>query len=297
MNPRRLASLLGLAALATPTTATAQEAQRTQTCYRSDPNPSWVCAVDEVPKGVYWLPRTVEYAIDIKGGNDHVSGPDGPPADVIAAIEAGFDAWNEVGCAEFTLVNRGVVDVEAEIAAVNDCSGAVADGFSICAKDRNNHVVWVDDWRYSGAVYALTSTTFNVATGEISDADIELNDNWTFATDLDPNDTDLQNTITHEVGHFIGFDHNDDVESTMYFTAPEFATNMRTLEQIDIDGMCEAYPILTDEERRRLEQELAERNGQDQGCCATTPGSPRRAPLGLAALAIGLVAGLRRRTR
>jgi MYXO-CTERM domain-containing protein len=298
VTPRHVATTLGLAALALPSTAAAEEGwQRTQTCYRTDPDPAWVCAVDEVPKGVYWLPRTVEYAIDVKGGDDHVSGPDGPPQDVIDAIEAGAEAWNEVGCSEFTLVNRGVVDVDAEVAAVNDCSGALANGLRICAKDRTNHIVWVDDWQYSGAIYALTSTTFNVATGEISDADIELNDRWTFATDSDPNHTDLQNTMTHEFGHFVGFDHNDDPESTMYFTAPEFETRKRTLEPLDEAGMCEVYPELTEAQRRALQQELDERSGEDQGCCATSPGAPRRAPLGLAALALGLIAGLRRRRR
>ncbi len=293
MNTSR-AALTSLALLTLlPSVASAEGFMRTQTCYRSDPDPSWICDVDEIAKDVSWLPRTVEYLIDVKGGDDFTSTSAGPPANIIDAIDAGFSVWSDVSCSEFSLKNGGVVDVDAEIAANSDCG---ASNLRICAKDRRNHVVWVEDWQYSRTIYALTSTTFSVSTGEISDADIEINDDqWTFATNMDPNSVDLQNTIAHEAGHFIGFDHNDDPTSTMYNTASNFETLKRSLEALDEAGMCEAYPPLTDAERAALEDELRQRAGEDEGCCATTPGEPRRAPLGAAVLALALAFTARRR--
>ena len=54
---------------------------------------------------------------------------------------------------------------------------------------------------------------------------------------------DVQNTVTHEAGHVIGFAHNSDLNSTMYFQAPIGDTSKRSLASMDIQGVCDVYPI------------------------------------------------------
>src|SRR5262249_54463353 len=61
---------------------------------------------------------------------------------------------------------------------------------------------------------AITTTTFNTTTGQIFDADMELNaESFQFAV-LDASgggpSTDIENTVTHELGHLLGLDHTCD---------------------------------------------------------------------------------------
>lgn len=121
-------------------------------------------------------------------------------------------------------------------------------------------------------IIALTTTTYVPATGEIVDADMELVD-WTgtagsfgasrvqgwYFTCVDPAATsglctsygqadcygmDLQNTVTHEAGHFIGFAHSSDSASTMYASAGFGEISKRTLAPSDLHGtgLCDVYP-------------------------------------------------------
>jgi hypothetical protein len=140
------------------------------------------------------------------------------------------------------------------------CSVCAADSASVDCHDSN--------------VLALTSV-FARGDGQIVDADIEVNavkDNFLWA-DLDtPIDgrQDLQNALTHEVGHFIGLDHTcyegdpakprgkDEngkllpdcfrappavVATTMFPSANPGDTSKRTLEPDDQKAVCDIYPI------------------------------------------------------
>lgn len=98
---------------------------------------------------------------------------------------------------------------------------------------------------------AITITAFSTDSGEIFDADIAINGaNFAFEDVLDENACrlqpnppfDLRSILIHEIGHFIGFDHSPDVESTMYFQAPACETKKRTLTGDDLAGVCAVYP-------------------------------------------------------
>src|SRR5262245_32962716 len=65
---------------------------------------------------------------------------------------------------------------------------------------------------YDLAALALTTVFARTSTGEIVDADIEINGvifSWADVTRGAPTGTeqDLQNAVTHELGHLIGLDH------------------------------------------------------------------------------------------
>lgn len=139
---------------------------------------------------------------------------------------------------------------------------------------------------------ALTFIANNPVTGEIVDADIAVNDAFTFTTsDTATSGIDLLSSITHEVGHFFGMAHSQDSTATMYATyGNDLAarTAARTLEIDDTDGICALYedvPEWTD-------PNITDPPGGGGTCNAGGTSTP--AFFGLAFL--GLIALRRRRT-
>ena len=109
-----------------------------------------------------------------------------------------------------------------------------------------NVVVFRDDvWPHEGAEHniALTTVTFDVKTGEIYDADIEVN---TAQFDLTWDSTtvnyDFLSIMTHEVGHFLGLSHSSNAEATMYRHYDVGSVVFRDLHEDDEKGICTAYP-------------------------------------------------------
>ncbi len=108
---------------------------------------------------------------------------------------------------------------------------------------------------------ALTTTTYGISSGLISDADIEFDSSSSLAhgpkvfttvdsppcpspAEVSPEcvATDLQNTLTHELGHALGLAHAPDRTSTMFESADLGETRKRTLDEGTVNGLCEAYP-------------------------------------------------------
>jgi hypothetical protein len=121
---------------------------------------------------------------------------------------------------------------------------------------------WTDDncgnafdcWQHIPGAIALTTTSFNKESGRILDSDIELNTpNFIFsAVDappcIAPNflvtcvATDIQNTLTHEVGHLLGLSHTDIPGSTMAPRAPGGEISKRDLDSFSKQFVCDVYP-------------------------------------------------------
>jgi len=146
-----------------------------------------------------------------------------------------------------------------------------------------NVVKWIEsDWTESANAIAITMTTFDCGSGQIYDADVILNDvGFSFTTDPQPGvaKADIQNTLTHEVGHVLGFDHDPDPSSVMYPDEPLGETKKRTLSPGDIEGVCAVYPL---------------GKGPGTGGCSASGGESASAAL--VALLLGARA-LRRRAR
>ncbi len=152
----------------------------------------------------------------------------------LVAVRAAIDVWNTTDCTALNAVYAGTTD-RRDV------------GFDETDWGNNiNLVVFVEDnWEHARSAIGLTTTTYDVNTGEIVDADVEFNaDSYPFTT-VDSASTmmDIQNTMAHEAGHMMGLDHSKASEATMYSTAPEGETQKRSLSQDDIDGICFVYPL------------------------------------------------------
>lgn len=215
---------LTLAALTPPASAY----QRTLTC-----NPSGnlnACDPGESPKPLYWPASCVTYHIHQDGSTklDNTA--------AFNAIKEGFAVWDNVGCSYITASFAGMTD-EDRVGYNGDTPNA-------------NIVVFRDNnWEHSEGILALTSVTFKASTGEIFDADIELNSEEYPLTTTDVPATvkiDVQNTVAHEAGHFLGLDHSSVSDATMFATAPLRETAKRSLHPDDEAGLCDAYALEAD---------------------------------------------------
>ncbi len=257
-----------------------------------------------------------------------------------AAVERSFRSWQDVG--DVDAGGAGCTDLELPFA------GDVAQrevGYDPTDPAANTNLVlfqpilceavvpqsdpcWQDDscdgpygcFSHGSDVIALTTTTYQPSNGMLLDADIEVNDapqsqgGFDFSAETGApiaGTHDVQNTITHEAGHFIGLAHNCLVpgdtgepagapactpalaQGVMFAdeTTPE-ETTKRTLKPDDVAGICHIYPRGIPTVLVNLEDEVGTSPVQLHGrpSCATAPG-----PGALLALLAALVFGWRAR--
>lgn len=192
------------------------------------------CGVDGAK--VQWKTKCVSYNFNEKGSRIL------DPAAARIAVANAFDAWSLVDCGggKFaTMVFSEEGDVPCDKAQYKSSGPNV------------HLVIFRDDlWKYkedpSGSIpdtLATTTVSFSPETGEIYDADLEINSAYVQLTTDDPPKAmdDLQSIITHEVGHFIGIDHSDVADAVMYYQYQSGTLN-RKLTDDDIAAVCEAYP-------------------------------------------------------
>jgi hypothetical protein len=152
--------------------------------------------------------------------------------DFVTSIETSFKTW------------RVFDDVLVEF---------ISFGCNQSTKNENDNlntiVLLTEDWPFDNAAIAVTRN-FYVAgeeanAGMILDSDILLNGkNFSFTTTGESGKHDIQNIVTHEIGHFLGFGHEvnpADPEATMYASANAGETKKRTLANNDISVLRLAY--------------------------------------------------------
>lgn len=109
--------------------------------------------------------------------------------------------------------------------------------------DKKNSIVF---GAASPGTIAVTTTWYYTTTKQIIEFDMKLNTYYTWGNaDLNSRVMDIQNIVTHELGHGIGM--NDKYEDscsdvTMYGYGDFGETKKRTLEPLDIMGLLSLYP-------------------------------------------------------
>jgi hypothetical protein len=111
------------------------------------------------------------------------------------------------------------------------------------------HLVLWDEDGSSGlfpdgsGILALTPVVADSVTGRIVDADIVVNGReFTFSTDARSGAFDVQGVVTHEVGHFLGLDHANGPQSTMFPRIAAGSLAQRFVGRDERAGVFSIYP-------------------------------------------------------
>jgi MYXO-CTERM domain-containing protein len=230
------------------------------------------------------------------------------PADIEQAASAAAAAWSRdmLPCTFLDL--KVTASFEATRAAASDAYNVLV--------FRNPWCDPTDQTPCQPEALAVTSVWAGKSSGVIHDGDIEVNAEnfvWADLVTHPANGTqDLQNALTHEMGHLIGLDHNcytpssdpihqtdntgqlvplclgapaDIQDATMYTKADFGDLSKRTLETDDKNAACDIYPAAKDPGCP----------SPSSGCgCTVAPGS---GPLAAILLAASLLATMGRRRR
>jgi matrixin len=232
-EPRRFALALGLSlglaallpardALAYCRTSTCGAAGTGQNCIPAQPG--------DCGTSLFWASPCVGYSIQ-QDASAKVAF-----ADVERIMKASFAAWEGAQC------SGGNPHIVASELAAAECTKHEYNQ----EKGNTNLIVFRDDkWPYEGSsnTLALTTVTYNLDTGEIYDADMELNSADSAITTSDTViQFDLQSITTHEAGHFLGLAHSATLDATMFPDYKSTTTSLRSLDPDDVLGICAIYP-------------------------------------------------------
>ncbi|MFN7133053.1 MAG: matrixin family metalloprotease, partial [Myxococcales bacterium] len=153
-------------------------------------------------------------------------------AEVRDAAERSLRAWSEVSGLRLRF-EQGPANARA--------------GYDAAGTNRNDILFVESGWSYDENAVAVTLVTVDRDRHHIIDADILLNaDKRRFkkladGTRAAPVYDDLQNTLTHELGHALGLAHTHDAEATMFADTQRGETAKRELSADDIDGIRALY--------------------------------------------------------
>jgi hypothetical protein len=220
-----VAIVTAVVALAPPS-RTAFAFCRTTTCAVKNPpascmrDPQTGCWQEGIP--LSWPQQCISYAVNTAGspllGLDYAA--------AAALVDGAFAHWPTVTCA----------DGGSPSVAVMGRTGLTCDRVEYNPTGPNaNAILFRDDnWTHDPTAYALTTVAFNTRTGQILDADMEIQ-----TPSLTVGDIDF--VVTHESGHFFGLDHSPNPSAVMYFQYDGGAV-VPQLSDDDIEAICTAYP-------------------------------------------------------
>jgi hypothetical protein len=285
-----------LAALATIGTAPSARAFcRTTTVpvapdFQPSPDQCW-----DQGKPLYWKNACVGYSVQ-KDASRQISFDDASEA-----IARAFSRWTgktcpgEGGGARVSIDVRDRGPVDCKLVQYNKTTGNA------------NVIMFRDDsWPHADPnnTLALTTVTFNPETGEIYDADMEINTQAQKMTVVDPvpaDGFDFASIVTHEAGHFLGIAHSGDSNATMYASYRPGSTRMRELAPDDVNAICAVYradgsretadgPIPAEPCDPTPRRGFLTTCGSAKGGCSAAPGAP--GPSSAAGLVLSAVAWL-----
>lgn len=222
--------LLALPALLTPSLASAW--CRSTTCKGS------ACETNEKGcpssgQGLWWRGGCIGYSLEAAGSRMI------DKEELRNAVRKSFQTWSQIKCKQ-----GGFASITFAELPETPCNSS---GYAAAGPNVNAVILQDDDWKFKeDNNVAKTSVHFDSATGEIVDADLEINTAVNlFSTNSEQlageRYLDLQSVITHEVGHMLGLSHSDRVESVM-FALYKGPMKGRKLTRDDEEALCKIYP-------------------------------------------------------
>ncbi len=219
---------------------------------------------------LFWPSREVHWSLN-EAGSDDV-----PLEALEAALLKSAAAWTDVGCSDMTLVYDGRTsrtdvgfdpssadNISVVVWRETNCNAAVPSDDN-CRKSEDPFACAdaYGCWGHASAgIIALTTSNYNRNIGNVVDVDMEFNGSamtggapfrFTATESAGPPctspgatgcvATDVQNTATHEFGHFLGLAHSPVYDATMFASAPTGETAKRSLAKDDESGLCAVYP-------------------------------------------------------
>lgn len=189
------------------------------------------CVVTGAP--LHWVSACVTFDVHVGGSEKR-----GLDAEVVEnVVERAFEPWLAADC------GNGHPSIK-----VGTFGPVTCDESRFNENGRNANIVMFRDeaWPYpDGAdAYGTTMVRYDPRTGELRDADVELNSaDFDIGVDRD-GAVDLQSILTHEIGHFLGLGHPGPAhpDATMSAGWDGRGTSLRTLTDDDMNGICELYP-------------------------------------------------------
>jgi len=213
---------------------------------------------------LWWGGRNVPVLVNASGVDQTSCAS---PVDAENAVTTAVASWGNATrtgetspCTDFTFVPGGAT---SKIAVGNDGVNLIVFRQGLCAPGQSPTVA-NNCWPHGeGPTIALTTTSFDAATGEIWDSDVEFyaagpGGGKILACSASVTGVDIQSVATHEAGHMLGLDHVCDVNvgGPVYTRAPLCpsgqspvmmpqvgSVSSRGLAQDDIDGVCTIYPV------------------------------------------------------
>lgn len=286
MNLLRLLPRLAAASFAFALSAQASAYCLTHTCDPKKETCEVVGGCNVSGNVLFWPNAVVSFNIQQDGSKRQDITSD----QLRTVVKNGFQRWVDATCSD----GRGP---KIELQDYGDVSCAKPE----YNKDQpNQNVITFHDgtWPYANTgaeTLALTTVFFNGETGEIYDANIEINSNQANfalgASQATGDRDDLNAVLTHELGHFLGLSHSNVGDATMY---QSYQIGMTSLEQDDMDAICASLPP----DRVPLTNSSTPRHGfstecgkPENGCCSSTIGgkAPPSGTLALWAFGLGVV--------
>ena len=223
-------------------------------------------------KKLWWKSQCISFSVQ-QDGSEHI-----PLGTIREITTKSFIEWSDRACPD-----GGVATM-----AFTDADDVVCHNAEYNEGDPNANAIIFQDykWDYTSAdnTLAKTTVTYDTDTGEILDADIEVNHAYNeYTTGSDNIVYDLQSVMTHEIGHFIGLDHTEDYSATMNANYEQGTAELRSLESDDIDALCAAYPPARDSKcnptpKGGFTSECIADPNAEEGGCSIAPASSDETP-------------------